>query len=187
MLGLGRALGETMAVTFVIGNAHGFPTSLFAPARPSPRPSPTSSPRPPASCTSRPDLAGPGALRHHLRVLALARLLIGRQQTYDHAARPAPRRRLGEGVFLVVCWVGHGIALIALAAILWSLLSKGVGGLDLDGLHHVDAGAGLRGGLLNAILGSLMMCALAMVGAVCRATWPAPGSPSTPARAATAR
>jgi phosphate transport system permease protein len=31
MLGLGRALGETMAVTFVIGNAHGFPTSLFAP------------------------------------------------------------------------------------------------------------------------------------------------------------
>jgi phosphate transport system permease protein len=30
MLGLGRALGETMAVTFIIGNAHGFPDSLFA-------------------------------------------------------------------------------------------------------------------------------------------------------------
>lgn len=30
MLGLGRALGETMAVTFIIGNSHGFPTSLFA-------------------------------------------------------------------------------------------------------------------------------------------------------------
>lgn len=30
MLGLGRALGETMAVTFVIGNSHGFPTSLFS-------------------------------------------------------------------------------------------------------------------------------------------------------------
>jgi len=29
MLGLGRALGETMAVTFIIGNAHGFPASLF--------------------------------------------------------------------------------------------------------------------------------------------------------------
>jgi phosphate transport system permease protein len=29
MLGLGRALGETMAVTFIIGNAHGFPQSLF--------------------------------------------------------------------------------------------------------------------------------------------------------------
>jgi phosphate transport system permease protein len=31
MLGLGRALGETMAVTFVIGNAHRLSTSLFAP------------------------------------------------------------------------------------------------------------------------------------------------------------
>jgi phosphate transport system permease protein len=31
MLGLGRALGETMAVTFVIGNAHRLSGSLFAP------------------------------------------------------------------------------------------------------------------------------------------------------------
>jgi phosphate transport system permease protein len=31
MLGLGRALGETMAVTFVIGNAHRFSLSLFSP------------------------------------------------------------------------------------------------------------------------------------------------------------
>jgi phosphate transport system permease protein len=31
MLGLGRALGETMAVTFVIGNAHHLSTSLLAP------------------------------------------------------------------------------------------------------------------------------------------------------------
>jgi phosphate transport system permease protein len=31
MLGLGRALGETMAVTFVIGNAHKISLSLLAP------------------------------------------------------------------------------------------------------------------------------------------------------------
>ena len=31
MLGLGRALGETMAVTFVIGNAHSLSWSIFAP------------------------------------------------------------------------------------------------------------------------------------------------------------
>jgi phosphate transport system permease protein len=31
MLGLGRALGETMAITFVIGNAHDFNISLFMP------------------------------------------------------------------------------------------------------------------------------------------------------------
>lgn len=32
MLGLGRALGETMAVTFVIGNAFKLPTSIFDPS-----------------------------------------------------------------------------------------------------------------------------------------------------------
>ncbi|MGN8199162.1 phosphate ABC transporter permease subunit PstC [Salinisphaera sp. RV14] len=31
MLGLGRALGETMAVTFVIGNSHSIPNGLFYP------------------------------------------------------------------------------------------------------------------------------------------------------------
>jgi phosphate transport system permease protein len=31
MLGLGRALGETMAVTFVIGNSQRISSSLFAP------------------------------------------------------------------------------------------------------------------------------------------------------------
>jgi phosphate transport system permease protein len=31
MLGLGRALGETMAVTFVIGNSHRIAVSLLAP------------------------------------------------------------------------------------------------------------------------------------------------------------
>lgn len=31
MLGLGRALGETMAITFVIGNSYNFSTSLFMP------------------------------------------------------------------------------------------------------------------------------------------------------------
>jgi phosphate transport system permease protein len=30
MLGLGRALGETMAVTFIIGNSHDIPASIFA-------------------------------------------------------------------------------------------------------------------------------------------------------------
>lgn len=32
MLGFGRALGETMAVTFVIGNAFQIPNSLFSPS-----------------------------------------------------------------------------------------------------------------------------------------------------------
>ena len=53
MLGLGRALGETMAVTFVIGNAHRIAASSSPRARPSRPPSPTNSPRRPATCIHR--------------------------------------------------------------------------------------------------------------------------------------
>ena len=52
MLGLGRALGETMAVTFVIGNAHRLSrVAVRRRATSSPRRSPTSSPRRSATCT----------------------------------------------------------------------------------------------------------------------------------------
>ena len=53
MLGLGRALGETMAVTFVIGNAHKIVASILAPAPPFRRRSPMSSPRRSATSTRR--------------------------------------------------------------------------------------------------------------------------------------
>jgi len=80
----------------------------------------------------------------------------------------APRlsRRIGEGAFLVFCWLATGIAILALAAILWSLLSQGIGGLDLDIFTKSTPAPGSEGGLLNAIMGSLMMCVVAMVGAV---------------------
>jgi phosphate transport system permease protein len=45
MLGLGRALGETMAVTFVIGNTNRISPSSSRPATPSPRWWRSSSPR----------------------------------------------------------------------------------------------------------------------------------------------
>ncbi|TAJ73948.1 MAG: phosphate ABC transporter permease PstA [Phenylobacterium sp.] len=80
----------------------------------------------------------------------------------------APRlsRRIGEGAFLTFCWLATGIAILALAAILWSLLSQGIGGLDLDIFTKSTPAPGSEGGLLNAILGSLMMCIVAMIGAV---------------------
>ena len=46
MLGLGRALGETMAVTFVIGNSFALPTSIFDPRTRSPPRSRTASTKP---------------------------------------------------------------------------------------------------------------------------------------------
>jgi len=84
------------------------------------------------------------------------------------ASAGAPRlsRRIGEGVFLTFCWVATGIALLALAAILWSLLSQGIGGLDLNIFTKSTPAPGSEGGLLNAIMGSLMMCVVAMIGAV---------------------
>lgn len=81
-------------------------------------------------------------------------------------AGPRLSRRIGEGVFLVFCWIATGIALVALAAILWSLLSQGIGGLDLNIFTKSTPAPGSEGGLLNAILGSLMMCVVAMIGAV---------------------
>lgn len=81
-------------------------------------------------------------------------------------AAPRLSRRIGEGVFLTFCWVATGIAILALAAILWSLVSQGVGGLDLNIFTKSTPAPGSEGGLLNAILGSLMMCVVAMFGAV---------------------
>jgi phosphate transport system permease protein len=83
-------------------------------------------------------------------------------------------RRIAEGVFLVFCWAAAAIALMALAAIMWSLVTQGIGGffkpdgggLDLNIFTQSTPAPGSQGGLLNAIMGSLMMCALAMIGAV---------------------
>jgi phosphate transport system permease protein len=75
-------------------------------------------------------------------------------------------RRLGEGAFLACCWAATAVALAALAAILWSLVRQGVGGLDLDVFTKSTPAPGSAGGLLNAILGSVMMCIVAMAGAV---------------------
>ena len=82
------------------------------------------------------------------------------------AAAPRLSRRIGEGAFLTFCWLATGIAILALAAILWSLLSQGIGGLDLNIFTKSTPAPGSEGGLLNAILGSLMMCVVAMIGAV---------------------
>jgi phosphate transport system permease protein len=73
------------------------------------------------------------------------------------------RRRLGDVVFKVFCILVTALALVALAAILWSLLSQGLGGLNLDVFTKRTMSTGSHGGLANAIAGSIMMCSLAMV------------------------
>lgn len=73
------------------------------------------------------------------------------------------RRRITNLVFQGFCVAVTGVALLALAAILWSLLAKGIGGLNLDVFTKSTPAPGSQGGLANAIVGSIMMCLLAMV------------------------
>jgi len=73
------------------------------------------------------------------------------------------RRKAANVAFEAFCVIVTILALIALAAILWSLLSQGIGGLNLDVFTLSTPAPGSRGGLANAIVGSLMMCGLAMV------------------------
>ncbi|CAN7182557.1 phosphate ABC transporter permease PstA [Phenylobacterium sp. LjRoot219] len=73
------------------------------------------------------------------------------------------RRQIANGVFSVFCTLVTGVALIALAAILWSLLKQGLGGLNLDVFIKSTPAPGSDGGLANAIVGSILMCVLAMV------------------------
>lgn len=76
------------------------------------------------------------------------------------------RRRIANVVFSGFCVAVTAVALIALVAILWSLLHEGVGGLNLDVFTKVTPAPGTPGGLANAIVGSIEMCALAMLIAI---------------------
>jgi phosphate transport system permease protein len=76
------------------------------------------------------------------------------------------RRKVGNAAFVVFCWITAAIALAALAAILFSLLKDGLGGMNLKIFTMDTPAPGSPGGLRNAIVGSIMLCALAMVIAV---------------------
>ncbi|CAN7505186.1 phosphate ABC transporter permease PstA [Phenylobacterium sp. LjRoot225] len=73
------------------------------------------------------------------------------------------RRKIADAAFQTFCVVVTFVALLALAAILWSLLSQGLGGLNLDVFTKSTPAPGSVGGLANAIVGSILMCLLAMV------------------------
>lgn len=76
------------------------------------------------------------------------------------------RRRVTNALFMGSCVVVTFIALAALAAILWTLVSQGLGGINLDVFTKATPAPNSHGGLANAILGSIGMCVAAMVMAV---------------------
>jgi phosphate transport system permease protein len=77
--------------------------------------------------------------------------------------------------FVAFCWAVTGLALAALAGILWSLVSQGIGGLDAQVFTQSTPAPGSEGGLLNAILGSILLCvfgmAIAVIVGVLAGTW----------------
>jgi phosphate transport system permease protein len=77
--------------------------------------------------------------------------------------RRSARRKVVNGVFVVACGIATVIALGALAAILFSLVGQGIAGLDADIFTKSTPAPGSAGGLANAIVGSLMLCAMGMV------------------------
>ena len=76
------------------------------------------------------------------------------------------RRSVANGAFILACTLATALALVFLVAILASLLVNGVGGINLDVFTMSTPATGSRGGLLNGIVGSLAMCAIAMVLAI---------------------
>jgi phosphate transport system permease protein len=74
----------------------------------------------------------------------------------------AGRRRITNHVFVVLCGIATAIALTALALILFTLLSKGLGGLNMMVFTADQPAPGSVGGLRNAIVGSIIMCAMGM-------------------------
>lgn len=76
------------------------------------------------------------------------------------------RRNLGNLIFVAACGLATLVALLALGVIMASLLKQGFAGLNADIFTRSTPAPGSQGGLINAILGSMMMCATAMAIAV---------------------
>jgi len=93
---------------------------------------------------------------------ASAALLAGRGPIRDAAvaARLSRRRRRRNTVIKVLCVSATVIGLGFLFSILFTLLRLGLGGLSLTVFTHVTKPSGEHGGLLNAIVGSLIQTAL---------------------------
>jgi phosphate transport system permease protein len=76
------------------------------------------------------------------------------------------RRRVMNRAITVASIGAAGLGILFLLLVLWKLVAEGLGGLDLDLITKMTPPPGSDGGLLNAILGSAVITALAtLVGA----------------------
>ena len=73
------------------------------------------------------------------------------------------RRRAVNGIFLALSTAAAAIGIVALALILYALLKNGLGGLTAAVFTENTPAPGSQGGLANAIFGSVVMSAIAVV------------------------
>ena len=150
MLGLGRALGETMAVTFVIGNTDRITTSLFGPGNTIASIVALEFPESPAGSLKLSSLLALGFILFVISfiVLAISRMLLrprmrklSMSATVAHpaftanpqtASRLRRRRKRVNVVVAALCLLATAVALIFLLSILISLLVWGLPGLSLN-------------------------------------------------------
>jgi phosphate transport system permease protein len=94
------------------------------------------------------------------------------------------RRKAANSIFVALCALATMLALAALGLIMWSLLKQGLGGINLNVFTRDTPAPGSLGGLRNAIVGSIMMCAVAMIIAlvvgILAGTWLAEYGGTTP-------
>ena len=166
MLALGRALGETMAVTFVIGNATKISTSILAQGT-------TIS----AMIANQFADADPGLFTSSLLALGFILFVItfivlaagaldagaARSEGVTLMANLYPARRRRNAIWTVLAYAATAFGLSWLVLILGALLWKGFGGLSLDVFTKMTAPPGVAGGLLNSIVGSLIVTAIGLV------------------------
>ncbi|WP_337271360.1 phosphate ABC transporter permease PstA [Oryzifoliimicrobium ureilyticus] len=73
------------------------------------------------------------------------------------------RRKATNGIMMWLCAVAAGIGLLWLALILGALLYKGFSGLSIAVFTQMTPPPGEAGGLLNAIMGSLIVTVIAVI------------------------
>ena len=146
MLALGRALGETMAVTFVIGNAHKISASLLAPGT-------TISATIANEFTEAVgDLYTSSLIALGLILFVITFIVLAVAAPDADAPRSARRepdmtqlrlraRSRDSAVVMGLCYAATGFGLIWLALILGALFWNGLGGLNLGRVHADDAAA----------------------------------------------
>lgn len=72
-------------------------------------------------------------------------------------------RKRSNAIWTVLCYAATAFGLVWLALILGALVWNGVGGLSLDVFTKNTAPPGVEGGLLNSIVGSLIVTAIGLV------------------------